>query len=200
LIKKNRDFLLKNKKNRDFYHNSLLAQNQKGAFRPPLHFHLREYALPYARTYVLTHSLTHSNSQITTHMARPKILIDEAKVEELAEIGATNDEIAHFVGCSVATLKERFQPILDKGRSGGKTRLRMLQWQSAKSGNVVMQIWLGKQYLGQSDKAETRTTNEPTLDAKDIIERAARALAGASHAPGIDGTSSLPKAGEPNLP
>ena len=32
-----------------------------------------------------------------------------------------------------------------------KMRLRQLQWKSATKGNVVMQIWLGKQILGQSE-------------------------------------------------
>lgn len=35
-----------------------------------------------------------------------------------------------------------------------KWKLHELQWQSAQDGNVVMQIWLGKQHLGQSDKQE----------------------------------------------
>ena len=30
--------------------------------------------------------------------------------------------------------------------------LRRLQWKSATGGNIVMQIFLGKQYLGQSDR------------------------------------------------
>jgi hypothetical protein len=34
----------------------------------------------------------------------------------------------------------------------GKSSLRRLQWKSALGGNVVMQIWLGKQYLGQRDE------------------------------------------------
>ena len=29
-----------------------------------------------------------------------------------------------------------------------------MQWKSAEQGNVSMQIWLGKQMLGQSDKQE----------------------------------------------
>jgi hypothetical protein len=32
--------------------------------------------------------------------------------------------------------------------------LRRLQWNNAKKGNVTMQIFIGKQYLGQSDKVE----------------------------------------------
>ena len=32
--------------------------------------------------------------------------------------------------------------------------LRRAQWKSAKSGNVTMQIWLGKQWLGQKEQSE----------------------------------------------
>lgn len=41
-----------------------------------------------------------------------------------------------------------------KGKCKGKTSLRSWQWASAKNGNVTMQIFLGKNYLGQSDKTE----------------------------------------------
>ena len=32
-----------------------------------------------------------------------------------------------------------------------KYKLRQMQWKSAERGNVPMQIWLGKQILGQSE-------------------------------------------------
>jgi hypothetical protein len=41
----------------------------------------------------------------------------------------------------------------ENGRLEGRVALRRLQWRSAEH-TVVMQIWLGKQYLGQSDKQE----------------------------------------------
>lgn len=48
------------------------------------------------------------------------------------------------------TLKAAYE----RGQEMGKASLRRLQWKSAQS-NPVMQIWLGKQYLGQADKLET---------------------------------------------
>ncbi len=89
-----------------------------------------------------------------------KIEIDEKLVAELAEIHCTNGEIASIVGCGLRTLLERCRTILDKGRSTGKRRLRKVQWDTAMGGNYTMQIWLGKQELGQADKQETK------LDAK----------------------------------
>jgi len=38
-----------------------------------------------------------------------------------------------------------------------------MQFESANKGNVVMQIWLGKQYLGQSDHATTEVRSLPSL-------------------------------------
>lgn len=88
-------------------------------------------------------------------MARPQIEIDHEEVIKLASIGCSNEEIAAFFDCSKDTIERRFAAELTKGRENGKTRLRRLQWQAATKGNVVMQIWLGKQMLGQKDKQET---------------------------------------------
>ena len=43
----------------------------------------------------------------------------------------------------------------------GRISLRRAQFEKALSGNVVMQIWLGKQHLDQKDKIEQTTYNEP---------------------------------------
>jgi hypothetical protein len=88
-------------------------------------------------------------------MARPKIEINEDEVFELAKIQCTNDEIAAVFGVSEVTIRNRFSAIVAKWREAGKKSLRRAQWEKAvKDGNVVMQIWLGKQYLGQRDKSD----------------------------------------------
>jgi hypothetical protein len=47
----------------------------------------------------------------------------------------------------------------------GKKSLRRLQFDSARKGNVTMQIWLGKQYLGQRDRTEyTENVTSEKLD------------------------------------
>ena len=43
----------------------------------------------------------------------------------------------------------------------GRISLRRAQFEKALSGNVVMQIWLGKQHLDQKEKIEQTTYNEP---------------------------------------
>ena len=46
------------------------------------------------------------------------------------------------------------QRAIDEGRDQGRATLRRLQWQRAHAGSDTMLIWLGKQMLGQRDKAE----------------------------------------------
>lgn len=89
-------------------------------------------------------------------MARPKIQIDYVSVEKLANMQCTQEEIASFLGVSVRTLQrdEEFCRIYKKGQDNGKMSLRRIQYKLAEK-NPTMAIWLGKQYLGQSDKIET---------------------------------------------
>lgn len=86
-------------------------------------------------------------------MGRPPLQIDERQVFDLASIYCSDKEIALIVGCSVDTLHNRFSDIIEKGRASGRSKLRRLQWQAVEKGNVVMMIWLGKQILGQFDRA-----------------------------------------------
>ena len=89
-------------------------------------------------------------------MARPKRTIDYEIVEKLASIMCTQEEIAHFLDISVRTLQrdDTFNELYRKGIDKGKMSLRRNQFKSAEAGNTTMLIWLGKQYLGQSDKKD----------------------------------------------
>lgn len=93
-------------------------------------------------------------------MARPKIEIDYNLCENLAKIQCTQEEIAQMIGVSTRTLQrdEEFCRIYKKGMDQGKMSIRRQQFKSAESGNVTMQIWLGKQYLNQRDRSEIDTT------------------------------------------
>ena len=85
-------------------------------------------------------------------MARPKKYnIDGEQVRKLANYGCTNVEIANFYGCSADLIEKSYSDFLTKGRAEMKLRLRQLQWKSAEKGNVTMQIFLGKNILGQAD-------------------------------------------------
>lgn len=87
-------------------------------------------------------------------MARPRIKIDPVEVEKLASLGLTNREIGIIVGASEATIGRRFASEIDKGRALLNRSLRRKQVEMALGGNVTMLIWLGKNYLGQSDKQD----------------------------------------------
>lgn len=107
-------------------------------------------------------------------MSRPLLEIDPVLVEDLASIMCTNKEIAAIVGCCVDTLTDRFSEILDKGRQRGKTTLRREQWKAAVGGNIVMLIWLGKQYLDQMDKTQLSLEKIPDdILAAEAIKRTA---------------------------
>jgi len=95
-------------------------------------------------------------------MARPKKYnIDTTQVQKLAQLGCTNKEMADFFGCSADLLEKSYSEFLLKGRAEQKIRLRQLQWKSAQNGNVTMQIFLGKNMLGQKDRFEENETEEP---------------------------------------
>lgn len=107
-----------------------------------------------------------------------KILTEDALklIESLAHIMCTEEEIASILGASVDTLlnndnKELFRTAIEKGKQGGKASLRREQWKLAQKGNASMLIWLGKQWLGQTDKVEQTTSFEDLTPLADLIRR-----------------------------
>ena len=97
-------------------------------------------------------------------MARPKkYKIDPEQVEKLSGLGCTNTEIASFFGCDESLIRKSYSEFLTKGRADMKIKLRKLQWKSADKGNVTMQIFLGKNILGQQDRLETAELDEPLV-------------------------------------
>jgi len=89
-------------------------------------------------------------------MARPKKAIDEKKVLAEARRFSTYEEIAEAVGCSVDTLSRRFADVIEKGHTHARRSLRGKQFDLAMNGHTGMLVWLGKQYLGQTDRADHR--------------------------------------------
>jgi len=87
--------------------------------------------------------------------------IDRDLVYKLACIQCTAEEIAEVVGTPTATLKRRFGDLLEKGKQAGKKSLRRAQWDKALNGDTRMQIFLGKQYLGQKDTPEDGDSKTP---------------------------------------
>lgn len=99
-------------------------------------------------------------------MGRPQKPIDEDQVFLLASFGLTNKEIAATVDCSVSTLTNRFDDIIKEGHERRNGSLRRKQYEVAMGGNAALLIWLGKQYLGQTEKVETAE-----ISAKEAINR-----------------------------
>lgn len=97
-----------------------------------------------------------------TKSASKRYDLDWSKIGKLCKMHCTQKQIAGFYDIHVKTLERRVKTDLgvswdeysDLMKEGGKASLRLLQWQSAEAGSVPMQIFLGKQYLGQSDKQE----------------------------------------------
>jgi len=101
-------------------------------------------------------------------MGRPKIKIDYELVKKLAHIQCTQIEIASILEVSVDTLQrdKEFCGIYKKGQEEGKMSLRRIQWKLANNDNVTMAIWLGKQYLGQTDKQELSGNSDSPIIVK----------------------------------
>ena len=72
----------------------------------------------------------------------------------LASFGCSTVEIAKLHNCDEHTIRKRFKEELERGRESMKIKLRQLQWKQAENGNTSLLIFLGKQYLGQSDRNE----------------------------------------------
>lgn len=103
-------------------------------------------------------------------MARPKKPIDPKMVSLLAQRGCKTIEIATALECSPDTIQRRFAAELAKGRADLKLSLRQWQLEAAKRGNITMLIWLGKQYLDQTEKLERREELNADKTDQDLIQ------------------------------
>jgi hypothetical protein len=90
-----------------------------------------------------------------------KKVVTPDDVYKLAAIGSTDAEIARWFDIEESTLKYNFSGIIAKGREDVKMALRQAQLKLALGGNAVMQIWLGKNLLGQSDNPVNSDANAP---------------------------------------
>ena len=90
-----------------------------------------------------------------------KRVISPDDVYKLAAMGCNNKEISTWFDINKDTLQYTFGDIIEKGREDMKMRLRQAMWKNAWGGNVVMQIWLSKQYLGFTDSPVNTEANAP---------------------------------------
>jgi hypothetical protein len=117
-------------------------------------------------------------------MARPRKEIDEDQVERLAMLACTTQEIATVFACSTDTIERRFAAALAKGRAEGNISLRRAQMRTALKGNHTMQIWLGKQRLGQKEP-DADSANKPSADALELARQVRAAVKAMESADGV---------------
>lgn len=107
---------------------------------------------------------------------RPPKYIDQKQFEALCGIQCTEEEICAVLSCDKDTLNKwcketygnTFSHIFKDKRTGGKASLRRMQWKLAEK-NATMSIWLGKQYLGQTDKIEAEVQGGDGM-LKDLLD------------------------------
>lgn len=93
---------------------------------------------------------------------RPREVIDLDELTKLCALQCTQADIASWFGVSRPTIERRvaedpeFREAMERGYARGRISLRRRQIQRAEAGGDVMLIWLGKQYLGQTDRVESR--------------------------------------------
>ena len=93
---------------------------------------------------------------------RPRAVIDYDTLKKLCAIHCTGEECAAILGVDYDTLDTAlkrdkhggFSEYFKKHSAKGKMSLRRRQFEQAESGNTTMLVWLGKQYLGQTDKVD----------------------------------------------
>lgn len=104
---------------------------------------------------------------------------DMKQVEKLCWLPAiTEAQIADIMGVSVDTLckaikrKHGMTYAEYKAQKTGNFKATLASWQveTARKGNCTMQIFLGKNYLGQSDKQETTLSSNSESPPKLVIE------------------------------
>ena len=119
-------------------------------------------------------------------MGRPLKEIDKVQFEKLCNLQCTLLEIAGFFNCSDDTIerwckrtyKTTFAECFKTFSHGGKISLRRTQFKLAER-SAAMAIFLGKQYLGQTDKTEMDVNTQiqnplegiSTEDIKKLIDK-----------------------------
>jgi len=134
---------------------------------------------------------------------KPKIVFSDQTlrtIQMLAERFVPEKEIAAVFDCTYATFwtfKKKYpvvQDIIDIGRGRVAASIREQQLKKAMSGNVAMLIWLGKNYLGQTDHRQLTgpgggAVRQVNIDAKVLSDMSDEELAALESALGKLGPS-----------
>jgi|DEB0MinimDraft_10_1074344.scaffolds.fasta_scaffold03345_2 hypothetical protein len=87
--------------------------------------------------------------------------IDKDMVYRMACLMCSYDEIGGVFGVTGTAIQKKYKKIVELGRAAGKKSLRKAQWEKALAGDTRLLMFLGKNYLGQSDNGEQTEDNKP---------------------------------------
>ena len=91
-------------------------------------------------------------------IGRDKTVVPPEQVEQLAELGCSDRDIANFFGVKQDTLRYNFTDYLVKGRESMKIVLRRAMFKNATQNmNAAVQIFLAKNLLSMSDNGITNS-------------------------------------------
>lgn len=104
-------------------------------------------------------------------MSRPEKVIDWSKVDKLLQAHCLGTEIAASFDMHPDSFYRRvekefgigFTAYSSQKKRKGKNNLRLAQFKNALEGNTSMQIWLGKNWLGQKDEPSDEKEFDGTL-------------------------------------
>ena len=103
---------------------------------------------------------------------RPETKIDWEQFDKLCMLQCTQKEIAYFFDCTDDTIHNLCIKHKNKGFSEyyaqkavfGKIAVRRKQLQIAETGNTTMLIWLGQNWLGQSNRETTTSESDKSIN------------------------------------
>lgn len=89
---------------------------------------------------------------------------DEAKLERekvvaYTLLGLSMRDIGQMLGVDEGTIRNQYSALVRQKRAERRLRVSKAQMDLLFSGDRTMAVWLGKNVLGQSDKAEVRQTH-----------------------------------------
>jgi hypothetical protein len=102
--------------------------------------------------------------------------INLGDLEKLAGMQYTDEEIAAWFGVSTRTIERRrkspvFADTIERGKAKGRISLRRAQLKMLENGSATMGVWLGKQYLGQTDEMNINANTQLVLAAPCFLTR-----------------------------
>ncbi len=117
------------------------------------------------------------STDILPDVGRPYVKIDFAKVEALAAIGCSQDEIAAELGIGERTLQRRCGAVLKQGVKKCHVKLRSAMFRHAIKGDPRLLVFLGKAYLGLREHDDPSTVVNVATNVVSVTDQTKQRLA-----------------------